>query len=83
MDWSKRLACHFNAFGPFVDSRLAVKQSESILILFLVVHANDFVIGREEGDGHADDQGEEAPSELLLNEEEFKSEHHKEQTADV
>ena len=83
MDRCERGTRYLSTVVPLVDFSRALNQSGLIHILFIIAHANDFVVGWEEGDGHADDQGEEAPSELLLNEEEFKSEHHKEQTADV
>ena len=54
----------------------------SIVVVFFV-HANDLVVGREQRHGHAEHEGEEAPVEALLNEEQLEGEHHEEQTTDV
>ena len=47
------------------------------------VHANDLVVGREQGDGHTEHEGEQPPVEALLNKEQLEGQHDEEQTADV
>ena len=54
----------------------------SVVVVFFV-HANDLVVGREQGHGHTEHEGEEAPVEALLNEEQLESEHHEQETANV
>ena len=85
LDWGKRLACHFDAsdLGLLLGCRLALNESESILILVIVVHSDNFVIRGEQGYGDTGHKGNKAPRELLLDEQQFERQHDQKKTADV
>ena len=61
----------------------ASRRVQGVAVLVFVVHADDLVVGREEGDGHTSEESEEAPVEALLDEEKFQGEDAEKQPTDV
>ena len=55
-----------------------LESCASVVVAVFFVHANDLVVGREQRHGHTEHEGEEAPVETLLNEEQLEGEDHEE-----
>ena len=59
------------------------KVDDSILVVVIIVHAHNFVVRGEQGNSDTGHKGDEAPRELLLDEQQFERQHDQKKTADV